>query len=603
MLELINDILDLSKLEAGRIEVESIETTVHLIILDVIQIMKVKADEKGIFLRYEPEGLLPEKVESDPGKLRQIITNLIGNAIKFTDKGGVTVVSCLKRSDVNAKIEVSVHDTGIGMTAEQAEMVFNPFAQADSSITRCFGGTGLGLTISQRFAHALGGEITITSEKGKGSTFSISIAAGNIAACKLLSVDDVINSTEQSTETEAYQQWAFPAAKVLVVEDAIENRQLLEVVLGDLGIDIITAVNGQEGVNTLCREAFDLVLMDVQMPVMDGYTAVALMREKGYTLPIFALTAHAMKGDEQTCLDAGFSGYLSKPIDIDLLTEKLAECLGGKRVEINQSQNQEATSLEDKQQLPSDSQPNTAVIEEPVAEKIYSTLTLKNPKFQKIIQHFIETLESKLNLLNDLLKDKNYQEVARVGHWLRGSAGSVGFNQFYELAQNLETYAKESNDVQTNKMVDAIDQLYKRIDVGFYQQNKPEKEVVPTTDRQNKVYHLPSSFKSRLPDTQPKFRAIIEKFAARMPGQLKRINEAITNKDFDTIASLAHWLKGAGGSVGFDAFTEPAGDLEQYAKAKQIEQVHEVANVIGDLTNRISITPINEESDCQSKRG
>ena len=213
------------------------------------------------------------------------------------------------------------------MTTQQAEAIFNPFTQADSSITRRFGGTGLGLTISKRFAEALGGDVSVTSESGAGSQFTATISTGSIDGIRQLSVDEIMSSQWHEPATKR-KHWKFPHAKVLVVDDGEENRELLQVVLSDVGIEVVTAENGQMALDNLAKQAFDVVLMDVQMPVMDGFTAVGLMRERGMTLPVVAMTADAMAGAQQKCLDAGYSDYKTKPVDIDKLIEWLADKLG-----------------------------------------------------------------------------------------------------------------------------------------------------------------------------------------------------------------------------------------------------------------------------------
>ncbi|MDH3859787.1 MAG: ATP-binding protein, partial [Gammaproteobacteria bacterium] len=259
LLNLINDILDLSKVEAGHIEVEKINTPVHQIIHEVVQIMKVKADEKDIYLRYEPACPLPEYIHSDAGKIRQIVTNLVGNAIKFTSSGGVKVVTRLMENGDDSLLLIDVIDTGIGMTPQQAVDVFNPFTQADSSITRRFGGTGLGLTISKRFAEALGGDIVVSSMVDAGSQFTATLGTGPIEKLKRLSIDELLSMHWQETTTER-KRWRFPESSVLVVDDGEENRELLKVVLADVGVSVVTAENGQDALDRLAAQAFDIVL-------------------------------------------------------------------------------------------------------------------------------------------------------------------------------------------------------------------------------------------------------------------------------------------------------------------------------------------------------
>lgn len=586
LLELINDILDLSKIEAGRIEIECISCPVHHIVQEVVQIMHIRAKEKGIYLNYQPAGPLPEYVFTDPAKLRQIITNLIGNAIKFTASGGITVVTRLDETQIDSTLTIEVIDTGIGMSVEQTETIFSPFTQADSSISRRYGGTGLGLTISQHFAQSLGGNISVRSKQGVGSTFSATINIGSTKEIRKLAVEELLSSQNVNTENEL-ESWWFPAAHILVVDDGVENLELLDIVLSELGLNVTTADNAQKALDMMFKQKFDLVLMDIQMPIMDGYTAVRLMREKGCQQPILALTAHAMKGTEKTCLDAGYSGYMAKPIDIDILTQRLANELGGKKI------SQQSVSQTPKQQPAID----TDAIDTLFKEKITSDLPMSNPKFRIIVEKFVVRFEQQLHKFEQANNHNDYQDIARLSHWLKGSAGSVGFHQFTELAQKLEIAAQQANREQVEEFLNQISAQFKRIDIS------PQAEITTIENQAStKNYQLPDELTSRLPDTSPKFRRIIVNFINRIAEQLEVMDKAIEKEDFDEVAKLAHWLKGSGGSVGFDAFTEPAADLELYAKNNDLTAVRSVAGTIHTLKSRIVLSEIEGAPESASEQ-
>lgn len=400
LLGLINDVLDLSKVESGQLEIEMIPCAPHKIIRDVVEIMQVKAEEKGIYLRYEPDGPLPSEVVSDPAKLRQILTNLVGNAIKFTEEGGVTVVSCMEKPrGGSATLALNVVDTGIGMTRQQAGRVFEAFSQADSSITRRFGGTGLGLTISKRFAQGMGGDIVIRSEPGKGSTFATTVQVGAVEGARLLEVEQLQSIDDEATSAASQVSWIFPSARVLVVDDGAENRELLQVVLEDQGLEVGTAVNGEAALEL--ADSFDIILMDVQMPVMDGFTAVKIMRERGSTKPIVALTAEAMEGAEQRCLDAGYSRYLSKPIDIDMLLAMLAREL--EAVEDLSASRTAAPEADLEPQTEPESKAAPAPEPEAVTEPITCSLDLSNPAFRKIATSFVDRLGTQLEAMHSAM--------------------------------------------------------------------------------------------------------------------------------------------------------------------------------------------------------
>ena len=595
LLELINDILDLSKVESGRIEVETINTPVHQIIHEVLQIMQVKADEKGIYLAFEPACPLPEYIHSDAGKIRQILTNLVGNAIKFTSTGGVKVVTRLREKDADPVLSIDVIDTGIGMTPQQAVDVFNPFTQADSSITRRFGGTGLGLTISKRFAEALGGDIVVTSQPDKGSQFSVSIDPGPIEGVRRLSIDE-LGSIQWQETTSDQQRWQFAESTVLVVDDGEENRELLKVVLDDVGVSVVTAENGQVALDRLAKHDFDLVLMDVQMPVMDGYTAAGLMRERDFTRPVIAMTADAMEGAEQRCLDAGYSEYMTKPINIDKLLNRLADHLEGEPVTDGESV---TVSQADEAATPSD-QPGEA-------EKIVSSLPMSNPKFRVIVEKFVARLETQLSAIDDAWSERDYDQLKKLGHWLKGSAGSVGFGQFVDPARALDQSSANREDANIQ---DAIRELHAIHDRILLEPNPGDGTVVPMVRPGNGAQakasvpsrnrgtrepigdgqaNEPEQITSRLPMSNPKIRGIAEKFIARLAQQMAAVDTAWDERNYAELDRLGQWLKGLAGSLGFGQFVEPARDLEQFAKDRDDSNLPAVIQKLHSLHDGVTI--------------
>jgi PAS domain S-box-containing protein len=578
LLNVINDILDLSKVEAGRIEVETIDTPVHSIVHEVVQIMQVKADEKGILLEYKPTGPLPEVIETDAGKLKQIITNLVGNAIKFTDKGGVTIDTRLDKGSDKPVVVIDVVDSGIGMSPEQATSVFTPFKQADSSITRRFGGTGLGLTISKKFSQALGGDISVESKPGVGSTFSVSVSTGSVEGVRLLSVDEILSAQWQVEETQA-KRWKFPPACILVVDDGEENRELLNVILSDIGIEVVTAGNGQLALDNLSSREFDAVLMDCEMPVMDGYTAAGRIRKMNNSLPVVAMTADAMRGAEMKCLDAGFSHYMTKPVDIDALIERLAELLGGEL-------------LTDDQAIAS---PQVEISDMPTAEgaagKIYSSLPTSNEKYRNIVQKFVIRLEEQLGNIDAAWSDRNYDELKRLGHWLKGSAGSVGFTPFVDPAAEFEQLVINKDDAKLENAIKLLHSLYRRIEVQADDSTScSEESMNPMKD-----YVIPEKVICRLFNTNPRLMTIVGKFTRQLEDSLDTIDTAAEQKNFDEIRKFGVWLKATGGTMGYGEFTEPATDLEAGAKAKQMDIIKYTIGIIKDIQHRME--PLDSEHE------
>ena len=444
LLGLINDILDLSKVEAGRIEVERIECSPLRVLREVSQVLGIKAQEKGIRLTLEFAGPIPARVLSDPARLRQIVTNLVGNAIKFTPHGTVRVTPRLLTQNENTLLVIEVADSGIGIPADKLGSIFEPFTQAESSTTRRFGGTGLGLTISRQFARALGGDITVTSAPGSGSVFSVSIETGPLAGVPMLSREAFDSQEAHSVEAAGVANgWQFSPLEVLVVDDGVENRELVRLVLEDCGLRVTEAQNGQAALDAIERGSFAAILMDVQMPVMDGFTATRRLRAMGCTLPVIALTAHAMKGFEHEIDAAGFSGHLTKPIDIDRMLEVLAKHLGGVR--------QAADTV-----IPVAAP--AAIAGEPIVSRL-----AHHPRLRRVVIAFGEQLNAKLQAMDEARSRGDFEALASLAHWLKGSGGTVGYDTFFEPARLLEEAAKAGDTSAIGDAVAALQTMAARL--------------------------------------------------------------------------------------------------------------------------------------------
>jgi PAS domain S-box-containing protein len=327
LLALINDILDLTKIEAGKCTIERIACSPMTVAAEVVALMRVRARAKNLPLEVECSGPIPEAIQSDPIRLRQILVNLLGNAVKFTEVGTIRLVlRFLNQEGQKPQMQFDVIDTGIGMTASEMARLFQPFTQADMSTSRRFGGTGLGLTISRRLAQMLGGDIEVKSIADKGSTFRLTIDSGPVEGIAMLRslVEAPLHNTP---EVEAP---AVPAVKLsgrlLLVEDGPDNQRLISFVLTKAGAEVAVAENGQVALEMALagkdqQRPYDVILMDMQMPVMDCYEATRRLRAAGYEGPIVALTAHAMAHDRKKCLEAGCNDYISKPVDRHKLLE------------------------------------------------------------------------------------------------------------------------------------------------------------------------------------------------------------------------------------------------------------------------------------------
>jgi signal transduction histidine kinase/ActR/RegA family two-component response regulator len=315
LLALINDILDHSKVEAGRMEVERIEISLPALLAEVEHLMRISAEQKGITLRLAAGTPVPATVRTDPVRLRQILVNLVGNAIKFTDSGAVEITVTLEHA---SSLAIEVRDTGVGMSPEQIDRIFEPFGQANEGITRRFGGTGLGLSISRQLASLLGGDIEADSEPGIGSRFTLRIDPGESKDIEML---DHCETRSKAPATTGAENGLPPlTGKVLVAEDNEVNRKLLRKILERYDLELETAKDGQVAVSAVLEaerhgQPFDLVLMDMLMPVVDGYAATSQLRGSGYRKPIVALTGNAHEDDREQCLRSGCDDFLTKPID------------------------------------------------------------------------------------------------------------------------------------------------------------------------------------------------------------------------------------------------------------------------------------------------
>ncbi len=318
---IIGDLLDMSKIEAGKLTVERIATEPLRVVDDVVTLLRPKAAAKGLTLTCELATPMPTTVATDPLRLRQILLNLTDNAIKFTKTGGVRVVLSLAPHE--PRLVVAVHDTGVGIDADAVPRLFRPFEQADLSTTRRFGGTGLGLAISRQLAVLLGGSIDVDSRVGHGTCFTVSVATGALDG---VSFATTLPARPADETAAAVVRTAVTRARILVAEDGRDNQHLLQRILQRAGYDAELVHDGVQCVQRLQQAdpPVDLVLMDMQMPNLDGVAATAQLRAAGCTLPIVALTANAMQGDQDECRRAGCDAFLTKPIDRDQLLQTIA---------------------------------------------------------------------------------------------------------------------------------------------------------------------------------------------------------------------------------------------------------------------------------------
>lgn len=453
LLRIINDVLDFSKIESGKMTYEVRKCSPHTVLREVVSILRVMAIEKGLDLRCKWEGRIPAEIQTDPARLRQLLMNVVGNAIKFTDTGFVEITASAIDHPSQPILVIQVQDTGIGIAAEKVEHIFGAFEQVDSSNTRTFGGTGLGLSISREIARRLGGEIAVETAPGEGSTFIISVATGPIE--HFMEEEQSEALVLEPANTSASQ---LLGRKILVCDDGKTNRELIGLVLEEAGAHVEYAFDGEQGLKR-CMEhfnEFDLVLMDVQMPRMDGLQCVRILRERGWTNPIVALTAHAMQQDQERCLEAGCSHFLSKPINIEELLQVCEEI-------VPESTEQQAESTPEAEIASDENNAPISMTGVPEKSKIISSLPIDDIRFQQIIDKFLQELDKHLGELEEAVENHDAETIARQAHWLRGSAGTVGFYSFSDPATSLENAAKNGRPEKIRQSLNEIHELKKQI--------------------------------------------------------------------------------------------------------------------------------------------
>ena len=431
LLQIINDILDLSKVEADKLEVENVALSPFQLLAEVDALVRTQAVEKGLVFNIEYDFPLPEQITSDAIRLKQVLINLCGNAIKFTHSGHVKIrVSC----DCSARqLCFTVVDSGIGLSKEQITRIFNAFTQADSSTTRKYGGTGLGLSLSRRLAQMLGGSLEVTSEPGIGSRFDFTVDTGTLESVRMISdVSQIV--IHQETPAAGVTRNQTLEGKILLAEDTEENQTLLSLYLRKTGAQVSVVENGQLAVQA-AQQHFDLIFMDMQMPVMDGMEAVSILRGQGYSGPIVALTANAMKADKQRCLEAGCDDFISKPVDRERLLEVTARYLPLKPCELD-------------------------------CIPIYSTLTMEDSEFKDLVAQYVKRLPEVVDELALAIEQQAWDKVRFYAHKLRGSGGGYGFPQLTDIATKMNFQVHNENYWELNGLVDELRTLSQRIIAG-----------------------------------------------------------------------------------------------------------------------------------------
>jgi PAS domain S-box-containing protein len=419
LLELINDILDLSRIEADRLTLEKADCPLRQILDDVLSVVQVRAEQKGLALRVDCEFPLPETIHTDALRLRQILTNLLGNAVKFTERGAVRIaVRSTREAGGRPRMQFAISDTGIGIPADKMAQLFQPFTQADSSTTRRYGGTGLGLAISRRLAKALGGDVEVAGRVGEGSTFTLTIDAGPLRGVRML---DALQIPSIAEEQRSSAEHAVPLhGRVLLAEDVPDVCVMLRQILEKMNLEMEIAGDGCLACEMAEKSQaegtpYDLILMDIQMPRLNGYDATRWLRRHGWKGPIVALTAHALAGDREKCLEAGCDDYIAKPVTAKGLRNVLARYLG-----------RAAAAAECPGGAPQTAHESAGLLQSGILEP---------GKVAALVDAFRGELPARADLIEKAARQRDRAGLLHVTHQLKGTAGVYGFDGISETAR------------------------------------------------------------------------------------------------------------------------------------------------------------------------
>jgi PAS domain S-box-containing protein len=457
LLNLINDILDFSKIEAGQLNIEMVDCSLGKLLNSLEPMMKAQATVKSLDFKIVTNPDLPAQIHSDPYRLQQCLVNLVNNSIKFTAQGHVHLQVSLHEDNNLHLIRFDVEDTGIGIPKDRQQAIFTSFTQVEASTTRKYGGTGLGLTITKQLAGLLGGTLTLTSEPGKGSVFSLVIPTGvDIIGQSVLDRNKALNHRADKSENADTTMFS---GNVLVAEDVEGNQKLMKVMLSKLGVDVVIAKDGHQAIEKTLSQSFDLVLMDMHMPRMNGYEATRFLKHQGVETPIVALTANVMKGDDQKCLEAGCDGYLTKPIDRRELPRILAKYLPARQeAESKKIASGSAQSHDTEQHA---SEPGCCPISSRESDRIGISDIINwdrlinrvgdEETIREIMPTCIKDIEAHFEKLSLALANGDCESIASHAHALKGVGRNLSIEQLSKMAGQIEE-ASGNNDLETSTL-------------------------------------------------------------------------------------------------------------------------------------------------------
>jgi PAS domain S-box-containing protein len=439
LLQIINDILDFSKIEAKKLELEAIDFDLRILLDNLASVLSPTAEAKGIELLSIADPMVPTQLRGDPGRLRQILTNLAGNAIKFTEQGEVVVgVALAEDGESDCLLRFSVRDTGIGIAEDKIGILFDKFSQAEVSTTRKYGGTGLGLAISKQLVELMGGEVGVTSQEGIGSEFWFTIRLG-LSLARSLGLGGQAEGAQPET-----QSTAFRNARILLAEDSETNREVALGMLANLGLTADAVQNGAEALAALEAAPYDLVLMDVRMPVMDGIEATRRIRDSGSMvlnreIPIIAMTANAMDTDRERCLGAGMNDFVPKPVSKLVLRNALKRWLRPP----NEAAQGAAKLMTSTQPVSSRIEQDAAVVFDRAG--VMQRLEGDRELASAIMEVFLDDLPRQIECMKDLVARRDAHGAGRQAHSIKGAAANVGGERMRRVAQEMEKAGDEGD--------------------------------------------------------------------------------------------------------------------------------------------------------------
>ena len=488
MLVLINDILDYSKIEAGQFSLDISQCSLEHLLAVLESSTRPQAIQKNLEFTISQKTNLPVTIKTDPVRLRQCLTNLIGNAVDFTEKGYVRVLVSLENHNGTDCIRFDVEDTGVGIAEQDQQRIFQEFPQAATVSERRSAGTGLGLAIAKKLVHLLGGEICLKSKIGQGSTFSIIIPAGLD-----VNTQPVFNKNDQLKrirKEKSVSKGAMLSGKVLVAEDTPTNQTLIKLLLAKLGLQSAIAEDGKQAVEMALKEDFDMVLMDIQMPHMNGYDATKRLRQAGFIKPIIAVTAHAMRGDKEKCLAAGCDDYISKPINRKQLVDVLRTYLKPQDGDLAQQIDAAADQLEQLSQLSdqadTDDRQSSDYSDSPqqlepsgedfaahdlIDFKAVSEICDDPQVIKEVAQMFLKDSPRCIKSMAEAIKSANPKHIRMYAHSLKGAALQIGAKKLADIAYQLECAGRDKNMRDVPLLFSTVQDEYSRLTLFLSQPN------------------------------------------------------------------------------------------------------------------------------------